>query len=169
MGEKQRGEIILIAITSNRVKNKVEKKKISRDKIIGWNLYLTIVKQIRKISRKIVARSLLESGRIFKWDTHMRFETYPRRWFYRSIFFSFFFFFCIRGATVSGVIKVCSLRRGPVRIMDGRKREREKVNEKEGGVDKGVKREGAMWVERSCYTQSVSSLCDVLASFSRLV
>lgn len=35
MGEKQRGEIILIAITSNRVKNKVEKKKISRDKIIG--------------------------------------------------------------------------------------------------------------------------------------
>lgn len=27
MGEKQRGEIILIAITSNRVKNKVEQKK----------------------------------------------------------------------------------------------------------------------------------------------
>lgn len=142
MGEKQRGEIILIAITSNRVKNKVEQKKISRDKIIGWNLYLTIVKQIRKISRKIVARSLLESGRIFKWDTHARFETHPRRWFYRSIFFFFFFFLlhtrcnCIRRhkslLVASGITGV------PSESSTGRReRERESKHlsgkEREGG------------------------------------
>lgn len=97
MGEKQRGEIILIAITSNRVKNKVEKKKISRDKIIGWNLYLTIVKQIRKISRKIVARSLLESGRTREYlnETRTRASklTLADDFIAPFFFFSFFFSF----------------------------------------------------------------------------
>lgn len=50
-------------------------------------------------------------------------------------FFFFFFFFCIRGATVSGVIKVCSLRRESPgsRQNRGREEERERESKREGG------------------------------------
>lgn len=55
-------------------------------------------------------------------------------------FFFFFLFFCIRGATVSGVIKVCSLRRESPGSRQNRRREEER--ERESKRLSGKEREG---------------------------
>lgn len=118
-----------------------------------------------------MARSLPGSGRteIREYLNETRVSKLTLADPYRSIFSSFLHTGCNCIRRHKSLLVAPGITGVPSESWTEGERERESkcLSGKEG--EGGGKREGAIWVERSCYTQSVSSLCDVLASFSRLV